>query len=478
MLGNFEASHREGSTMGTPMAGAAGKPVTVPAWKALPSFVRDAHQSLVDFAEAANGEVVRLGLGVSSPYLVTHPDHVQQVLQERAANYPRGDDTALWRSVRKLVGDGILAEGDTWLASRKTLAPLFRRGRIDALVDPMTKAIDEATDRLEEAAAAGSVVDIGTELSRLVCAAIMRAFFDSRVSVDDALRIMAAQEAIVTSMAPRLLAPFAPWWVPMPGDRRFHHSVQTIDDILLPVLRAAMRQPGDGDDVLSTLARAQRDGQPLSERQMRDDLVSMVAVTTETSYVVLTWLWPVLANHPDVADRLYAEVDQVVGAGQVRAEHLPQLTYTQMVLNELLRLYPAGWIVPRRALAADVLGGVRIDQGATVVLSPYATQRMKAHWGPTAESFDPERFAPGRAEAEGRHRHAYYPFGLGMHRCLGEHLFNVEALLIVATLVSKFRFTLTDPTVPAPRVAASLRPGRRVELTLSRREHSVASRSH
>ncbi|MDG4794525.1 cytochrome P450 [Micromonospora sp. WMMD1082] len=443
-------------------------------WKALPLAVRDAHQALVDVGNSAGGEVVRIGLGVSSPYLVTNPEHVQQVLQDRAANYPRGDDTALWRSVRKLVGDGILAEGDTWLASRRVLAPLFRRGRIDALVNPMAEAIEAATGRLDEAAAAGTVVDIGTELSRLVCAAIMRAFFDSRLSVDDALRIMAAQEAIVTAMAPRILAPFAPWWVPMPGDRRFRRAVQTIDDILLPVLHEALRQPGDGDDVLSTLARARRDGQPLSQQQMRDDLVSMVAVTTETSYVALTWLWPVLANHPDVAERLYAEIDHVVGTGPVRAEHLSQLTYTELVLNELLRLYPAGWIVPRRAAGPDVLGGVRIDKGATVILSPYATQRMTAYWGPTAESFDPERFAPGRAEAEGRHRHAYYPFGLGMHRCLGEQLFNVEALLIVATLISKFRFTLTDPVVPGPRVAASLRPRRRVELTLTRLERSVA----
>ncbi|PZG24432.1 cytochrome P450 [Micromonospora craterilacus] len=445
----------------------------MPVWTALPQAIRGAHQALVDVGNASGGEVVRLGLGVSSPYLVTNPEHVQQILQDRAANYPRGDDTALWRSVRKLVGDGILAEGDTWMASRKTLAPLFRRGRIDGLTDTMADAIDEATSRLDEVAGTGTVVDIGAELSRIVCAAIMRVFFDSRVSVDDALRIMAAQEAIVTAMAPRILAPFVPWWVPMPGDRRFHRAVQTIDDILLPVLREALRQPGDGDDVLSTLARARRDGQPLTERQMRDDLVSMVAVTTETSYVVLTWLWPVLANHPDVASRLYAEINDVVDGGPVRAEHLPQLTYTKMVLDELLRLYPAGWIVPRRAVAADVLGGVRIDKGATVILSPYATQRMTAYWGPDAEDFDPERFAPGRADTE-RHRQAYYPFGIGMHRCLGEHLFHLEALLIVASLLSKFDFTLTDESVPGPRVAASLRPRRRVELTLTRLERSVA----
>jgi cytochrome P450 len=273
---------------------------------------------------------------------------------------------------------------------------------------------------------------------------------------------------------PRLVAPFMPWWVRLPGDRRFHAAVKSIDDIMLPVLREAVRRPGDGDDVLSTLARARTaDGRPLSEKQMRDDLVSMVAVTTETTHAQLTWLWPVLANHPDVAGRLQAEIDRVVGTGPVRAEHLPELTYTRMVLEELLRLYPAGWIVPRRATAPDVLGGVRIDRGATVVLSPYATHRMSALWGPTAEAFDPERFAPERRAAEGRHRYAYYPFGGGRHRCLGEHLFNLEAILIVATLLSRFRFTLTDPSIPGTRVAASLRPARRVETTLTPLERTA-----
>ncbi|WP_431729925.1 cytochrome P450 [Verrucosispora sp. TAA-831] len=444
----------------------------MPVWRALPRALRDAHQSLVDVANAADGEVVRIGLGVSNPYLVTHPDHVQQVLQERSDLYLRGDDTALWRSVRRLVGDGILSEGESWKVSRKTLAPLFRPARINPLVDTMAEAIDSATGRLDEAAASGAIVDIGDELSRLVCAAIMRVFFADRLSVDEALRIMAAQDSIVTAMAPRLLAPAMPWWVPMPGDKQFLRGVQTIDDILLPVLRRALDDSGTGEDVLSTLARARRDGHPLTERQMRDDLVSMVAVTTETSYAALTWLWPVLATHDHVARRLYAEIDDVVGDGPVRADHLPQLTYTQMVLSELLRLFPAGWIVPRRAAGPDTLGGVRIGKGATVILSPLATHRLGAFWGTDATTFDPERFAPERAQ--GRHRYAYYPFGLGIHRCLGEHLFQMEAQLIVATLLSKYRFTLTEPTVPGIRVAASLRPQRRVELTLARRETAVA----
>ncbi|NJP32466.1 cytochrome P450 [Micromonospora thermarum] len=446
----------------------------MPARKALPWLIRDTHQALVDIANRSGGGAVRVGLGVSSAYLVTNPDDIQRVL-EQADVYPRPGDTALWRSVRKLVGDGILAEGDTWTASRRTLAPLFRATRVDALVGTMAEAIEGSAGRLDEAAATGTPIDIGAELSRMVAAAIMRVFFADRVSVDSALRIMAAQEVIVTSMAPRLLAPFVPWWIRLPGDRQFHAAVQAIDDILLPVLREALQRPGDGDDVLSTLARARTaDGHALSEKQMRDDLVSMVAVTTETTYVVLTWLWPVLANHPHIAARLYDEIDEVVGRNPVRADHLPNLAYTKMVLQELLRLYPAGWIVPRRAAAADVLGRVRIEQGSTIVLSPYATHRMSSLWGPNAEVFDPERFAPGREGAEERHRYAYYPFGGGKHRCLGEHLFNLEAILIVATLLSRFRFTLTDPALPGTRVAASLRPARRVKMILTPLERTAA----
>ncbi|WP_428966965.1 cytochrome P450 [Micromonospora fluostatini] len=433
-------------------------------------MARGVHAALLDAGARGGGEVLRLGLGPLRPYLVTHPTHVQQVLQERAETYRRGDDTAMWRSVRRFAGDGILAEGATWAASRRILAPLFRSSRMGAVGGPMAAAVAAAVADLEPAAADGRPVDIGAALTGIATAGIMPAFFADRLTVADLHRITTAQEVVVTSMAPRMLLPFVPWWVRMPGDRRFDAAVRSIDDILFPVVRSVRRTPGDGDDVVSVLARARRpDGGVLDERQIRDDLVAMIGVTTETAPVVLTWLWPELANRPGVTARLYAEVDRVVGAGPVRVEHVEHLRYLRMVLEELLRLYPAGWLLPRRAVAADVLGGVRVEAGATVLLSPYVTQRMPLFWGPDAAEFDPDRFAPGRAEAEGRHRYAHHPFGIGMHRCLGEHLFHLEAALIVANLLHRFRFTTADPTVPAPRVATSLRPGRPVLLTLASR---------
>jgi cytochrome P450 len=192
-------------------------------------------------------------------------------------------------------------------------------------------------------------------------------------------------------------------------------------------------------------------------------VVSTFGAAVETTVVLLTWLWPVLQTHPQVAVRLYAEVDRVVGAERVRREHLPGLRYTRMVLDELLRLYPPGWLFPRKAVRADVIGGVRIKPGGTLLISPYLTQRLEPYWsGPL--DFRPDRFAPGAAEQH--HRYAYFPFGGGPHQCIGKHVFMVEAQLIVAAMLSRFRPRLASTGMPAPQVAASLRPATQVRMTL------------
>jgi cytochrome P450 len=256
-----------------------------------------------------------------------------------------------------------------------------------------------------------------------------------------------------------------PLSVPMPGDRRFRRAVRTVDDVVLPVIRAARTDPGGGDDVIATLWRGGAGPGPgPDEQQVRNDTVAMVAVTTETTVNVLTWLWPHLAGTPQVAERLYAEIDREVGQGPVRREHLGRLTYTRMVLDELLRLYPIGWLTPRQARETDVLDGTTIEAGATMLISPLITQRMSAYWD-RPEVFDPDRFTPEKVRA--RHRYAHFPFGGGPHQCLGMHLFYLEAQLIVATILSRYRFRLHSNGVPGVRLAAALRPRERVELTLT-----------
>jgi cytochrome P450 len=359
-----------------------------------------------------------------------------------------------------------------WRESRQTLQPLFTARRIDVIAEAVARAVTEAVDDLAARTRPDRPVDMGTEVSTIVCRVVMRVLFDDKVSVADALRIVAAQNTIATAILVRLLVPFVPNAVPLPGDRAFNDAVRTIDDILLPVVRASRAGANGGDDIVATLSRATTaDGAALSERQVRNDTVAMFATTTETVYSVLTFLWPILDATPEVSDRLYEEIDRVVGDGPARPVHLPGLVYTRMVLDELVRLYPVGWMIPRTAAETDVIDGVRIPGGADILISPYITQRMQAHWENPAQ-FDPQRFAPGPAAR--RHRYAHFPFGGGAHQCLGQHLFYLEAQLIVAEVVRRFRFRAVTPGIPAVRVGASLRPRDQAEVVLRPRDGSSA----
>jgi cytochrome P450 len=436
----------------------------VPLRRILPGMLRDPARALIDVGNRTGGAVVRLNLGSFRPYLVTHPKHVQHVLRDRAENYERAGDGLFWRPIKRLFGEGILGEGQIWSASRKMLQPMFTAKRTEALIDGMAEAITDAVDELGEPSRAGRTVDIGVEQARIVSRAIMRVLFGDKISVPDAMRVIKAQDVIARAVIPRIVVPFAPLSMPMPGDRPFRRAVRIVDDVLVPIVRETRAVAEDGDDIISTLWRARTDdGRQLDERQVRNDTVAMFAATTETTINVLTWLWPHLDEHPDVAERLYAEIDRVVGGEPVRREHLGQLTYTRMVLDELLRLYPIGWIIPRRAVAADVIDGVPVEAGATVVASPLITQRMAQFWD-RPDEFDPDRFTPEQIRT--RHRYAHYPFGGGPHQCLGMYLFYLEAQLILATMLSRYRFRLRRSGVPGLRLAAALRPRERVELTL------------
>lgn len=439
---------------------------SIPLWRMLPGLLRDPLGQLVAVADSAEGEIVRLNLGTIRPYLVTEPAHVQHVLRDNEANYTRGGNSMLWRPVRRLTGEGILSDGPQWQASRARMQPHFTAKRIDSLVDTMSRAVSDAVDEFDEPARTGRWFDAGTELGRVICRAISSVFFADRVSLADQLRIVAAQGTIVTALRARLLLPFVPDAVPVPGDRALSRAIGVVDDIMLPLVRAEMANPRDGDDLLAALARARDEqGRPLDERQVRDDVVASFATATETTYAVLTWLWPILDAHPEIAERLYAELDEVVGTDRtISREQLRALTYTRAVVEELLRMYPAGWLLPRTALADDVIGGTRIKAGSIVVVSSYITQRLARFWD-RPDVFDPERFR-GDQSRRG-HRYAYFPFGGGPHQCLGMYLFNLEAPLVVATMLSRYRFRLREPGMPPKQLAAALRPGRPVVMALS-----------
>jgi cytochrome P450 len=433
----------------------------IPVYRNLLRFARDPGSALEEIGQQCQGEVVRLDLGLTRPYLVTHPEHVQHVLRDNAANYLR--EGMLWKPVRRLVGNGISSEGPTWKRRRKMVQPLFSAKHIASLVERMAHSVNEGVDALDPYARSGQPIDVAAEMTRIVQRALVHAFFGGRISPADADRLGPAIDTAFTSLGPRMLLPFVPHSVPLPGDRAFLRAVRTVDEVMYPLVRESRRDT-TADDLVTLLCQARdEDGNGLEDQDVRDDVVGIFVAGTETSAMALSWLWTALEAHPEVAAGVRDEVERVVGSQPVQGSHVAQLRYTRMVLQELLRLYPVAWMIPRTAKERDTIGGVSVDAGATVLVSPYITHRLEGTWQDPLV-FDPQRFAPGRDEL--RHRYAYFPFGAGAHHCIGSHFFTVEATLIVATMLSRYRTTLSGPAASI-QPAATLRPRGRVDMLLA-----------
>jgi cytochrome P450 len=447
----------------------------VPLRRTLSSLVRDPIGAFEQIGARADGRIVRPNLGLVRPYLVTDPEHVQYVLRDRADAYRR--DGMMWNSIRRLLGNGIITDGATWEPRRANMVPLFSGKNIAALIDDMAAGVNDTVDQLtagpaespRKSGSSGTAhpVDMGALMTRIADRAFSRTLFGARMTPAESATFTGAVETAFRAVAARILLPFVPNAVPMPGDRAFRRAIRDVDGIMLPLIAAARQDPTDRHDILSTLIAARDDnGRALTDREVRDDAVSMFAAGFETSAVALTWLWVVLAEHPEVAARLQREVDEVVGDDRPGPAHLSGLRYTKMVIQEVLRQYSPGWIIPRVASRTDVIDGVRISSGATVLISPYLTHRLPSAW-PDPRRFDPERFSP--EQIQGRHRFAYLPFGGGPHGCIGNHFFIVEAQLAVAAVLSRFRPTRHGSGPVRPAIGASLRPGRRILMTLTPR---------
>lgn len=438
---------------------------TIPFHRTVPRLARDPLTGLAEIGRETDGCVVRLGLGLFRPFLVTHPDHVQYVLRDGQSNYRR--DGMLWKPLRRLNGDGIASDGPRWVASRQRFQPLFAAKRIDAMVDAMALTVSEGVDALEARVTCGEPLDAPTEMARIVHRVLVRLFFGDRLSLADTDKLGEAISTAFTSLGARMLLPFVPHAVPLPGDAAFRRAVRTVDGVIYPLIRQQADDPAPFDDFVAQMCQDRdENGDPLDETLIRGDLNALFVAGTETTALSMTWLWTVLAGHPEIEEKVTGEIQRVVGSARPTRAHLGELTYTRQVIQEVLRLYPTGWILPRVARERHSIDGVIIPRGATVILSPYVTQRLEQFWD-HPDMFDPERFSAQQVRQ--RHRFAYYPFGAGGHMCLGTHLFTVESQLIVAMLLSRFRVEVTSTMPAVPLAAASLRPREPVKIVLHRR---------
>jgi cytochrome P450 len=416
------------------------------------------------------GDVCRFHFGPLLSHLVSHPDHVRRVLLDNARNYPRS-----WHYGRTkvVVGEGLVTtEGAVWRRLRRMSQPAFHHDRIAALAGSMTDAIGAMLDRWRAHArvAPGEPVDVAAEFAGLTLRIVGRALLGIDL-IGEADRITRAVTTSLEYLEYRIINLLViPPGVPTPRNLRARRALRELDDVIAGILAGRRAEPGRvaGDLLAMLLAvRDEEAGEGLTDRELRDQVITFIGAGHETTAVSLAWTIALLCRHPEADDRLRAEVAGAVGGRTPTVADLPRLAYTRRVIEESLRLYPPVYATVRDAMADDEIGGYHIPARSMVVLSSYVTHRHPEFW-PDPEAFDPDRFLPERSA--GRPRFAWYPFLGGPHQCIGQEFAIMEMVLAVAMIAQAFRFQLAPGARVEPRPMVTLRPRGGVPVVLQARD--------
>ena len=387
----------------------------------------------------------------SYTYVIHHPDDVKRVLVTNHKNYTKG--VGLDR-VKILLGNGIMtSEGDFWRKQRLMMQPMFHRRIITEFAQIIAAANDRFIARWESQAARGESVNVTDDMSELTLDIVLRAVFGTDL---DRLTEQSGGNpfAVVTKEPARNL--------------QFAYKFRSLGKLVAELMRRRRAGNEEHIDFLAMLmsARDKETGDAMSERELIDEVMTLVVAGHETTASALNWTWYLLALHPEVESRLHAEIAAAPGVAAPSLAQMEALPYAQQVVNEVLRLYPPGWLLSRRTLGADVLAGFEIPAGTDVLLSPYLLHRHPRFWG-EPDAFRPERFAPAN-EAE-RPRFAYMPFAAGPRHCIGETFALYEMLMHLYKVARHYRLSYL-PTEPVELEAQiNLRTKNPLYMRLERR---------
>jgi cytochrome P450 len=416
----------------------------------LPQFRRDRLGFLTECARRY-GDYVSLRLGPKRVRLLNHPDLIEEVLVTKNRYFIK--HFAL-RQARRALGNGLLtSEGDFWRDQRKLAQPAFQRERISSYAGTMVAF----TERMLRDWADGQTRDVQADMMRLTLEIVAKALFDADVS-SETMSAHSAMETLLrcfTARVDRIVK--LPDYIPTPTNVRMERAAKQLDRILYQIIekrRASQEHPGD---LLSRLLDAQDDesGRRMTNHQLRDEAMTLFLAGHETTANTLAWSWYLLALNPNVESRLHAELDSVLGGRPPTLDDLPKLEYADWVVTEALRVFPTVWIIGREATEPCTIGGYNVPQGTTMYMSQWVLHRDPRFFE-DPETFRPERWANGFAKRIPRY--AYFPFGGGPRICIGNTFAQMEAVLLLATIASRFRLSLVPGTVVRPVPTMTLRP--------------------
>ncbi|MFE4827771.1 cytochrome P450 [Streptomyces sp. NPDC056672] len=422
----------------------------------LPAFSRDPLAFFTRLRE--RGDLVEWRLGPQRALFLSRPEDIGELLTGIETEYRHPE---LGWAFKLVLGEGVVtSEGPAWRRKRALVQPAVRPRQVRGYAETMADCAATLADTWRP----GQRLDVRGEMLGLTQRIAVRTLFGADTAGRESMigpAMDVAQRAIGDEF--RGVTLFLPPWIPTPGRRRLKRAVTVIDREVARVTELRRRGDEDRDDLLSRLLAA-RDEQdrPLTDKEIRDEAVTLYIGGHETTGTTLTWAWYLLSRSPGARARLTRELDDVLGGRPPGHDDLKQLPWTEQIIKETLRLYPPVWLMTGIAKADSTLAGRPVAEGTVLWSSQWSAHR-DARWFPRPDDFRPERWDPDAAEAVPDH--AWFPFGGGSRACLGARFAMVEAVLVLATLAQRFHVE-TDPGDIPPRTGLTLQPSRPVQATL------------
>jgi cytochrome P450 len=413
------------------------------------------------------GDLVRLPIMPGLTFcLAAHPDHAEHILSQHQHRYGRPD--LFLKSMGLMQGQGLFSsEGAVWLKQRRLMQPAFRQQQIIQLQAVMLSCVESLLREWEEKPA-GEVIDIAAEMTRLTLKIVSLTLFSVDIS-DESNQLAQATRTGLEYVYYRMMTPLAlPVWIPTSGTLKFRQAKRTLDRTVLEIIQSRRQNPTDRVDLLDLLldCRDEDTGEGMSDRELQDQIITLINAGHETTATALAWTWYLLGTHPEVMANLQDELETTLNGHSPTSEKLSQLQYTRRVFDEAQRLCPIGIGIPRVALEDDEIQGYFIPKGSVFTIAQYFIFRHPEFWE-NPEQFDPDRFLPDRVAQ--RPKFAYFPFGGGQHVCIGKYMSLMESTTILAAIAQRFHIELVPNQLIEVDPRFTLRPKYGVKVKIHKR---------
>jgi len=441
-------------------------------FKNIPRFVKNPIPVLSEFVEEYGATFsLNVGGGLQRAIVSVDPEFIQAVLQKHHRRYNKS--MIQTDILARYIGQGLLtSEGPYWLRQRRLIQPGFHKAKLSALVDIMQKVVDDYLPQIEAASETGQPIEITHSMMELAFNIVAKTLFSTSIDNEELERLGENISTLQKFIVRQVRQPYLGLWFKISGKIKAHVQLSEISkSIIRNYIQERRQDKNEHHDLLDMLlqARYEDTGEGMDDQQLLDESLILFVAGHETSGNALAWTLHLLSTHPEVADKLYAELEKVLKDGKFTFDALSQLDYTRQVIQESMRLYPPAWVMDRIAVEDDEILGIRIPKDTMIIPFVYGVHHSAKHWSEPA-LFRPERF--GKEEMKAQHPYAYIPFGGGPRLCIGNNFAMMEMQLIIASIMIRYKVLTAEgpPIEMLPLV--TLRPKNGIRLRFEKRKNS------